>query len=123
MTATTAIAARLHPELRTLRRAIHAEPELGNDLPRTQARVLAALEGLDLEITTGAALSSVVAVLRGRAETTGRRPVVLLRGDMDGLPVIEATGQQFAATNGTMHACGHDLHVAGLVGAAKILHE
>ena len=46
MTATTAIAARLHPELRTLRRAIHAEPELGNDLPRTQARVLAALEGL-----------------------------------------------------------------------------
>ena len=123
MTATTAIAARLHPELRTLRRAIHAEPELGNDLPRTQARVLAALEGLDLEITTGAALTSVVAVLRGRAETTGRRPVVLLRGDMDGLPVIEATGQQFAATNGTMHACGHDLHVAGLVGAAKILHE
>lgn len=123
MSATTGIAARLHPELRALRRAIHADPELGNDLPRTQARVLAALEGLDLEITTGAALSSVVAVLRGRAETTGHRPVVLLRGDMDGLPVLEATGQDFAATTGTMHACGHDLHVAGLVGAVKILHE
>ena len=123
MTATTAIAARIHPELRALRRAIHADPELGNDNPRTQARILAALAGLDLEITTGTALTSVVAVLRGGAETTGTRPVVLLRGDMDGLPVVEATGQAFASGNGAMHACGHDLHVAGLVGAATILHE
>ena len=123
MTATTAIAARLHPELRELRREIHADPELGNDTPRTQARVLAALDGLDLEVTVGRTLTSVVAVLRGRAETTGRRPIVLLRGDMDGLPVVEDTGQQFASTTGTMHACGHDLHVAGLVGAARILYE
>lgn len=123
MTVTTEIAARLHPELRTLRRAIHADPELGNDNPRTQARILAALAGLDLEIVTGTALTSVVAVLRGGAETTGSRSVVLLRADMDGLPVVEATGQEFAATTGTMHACGHDLHVAGLVGAARILHE
>ena len=123
MTATTAIAARVHPELRALRRAIHADPELGNDNPRTQARILDALAGLDLEITTGTSLTSVVAVLRGGAETTGTRPVVLLRADMDGLPVVEATGQEFASTNGAMHACGHDLHVAGLVGAAKILHE
>ena len=122
MTVTTAIAARLHPELRALRREIHADPELGNDNPRTQARILAALEGLELEITTGRALTSVVAVLRGRAETTGRRPIVLLRGDMDGLPVVEATGQEFASTTGTMHACGHDLHVAGLIGAVRILH-
>lgn len=123
MTATTAIAARLHPELRALRRAIHADPELGNHNPRTQARILDALAGLDLEITTGTSLTSVVAVLRGRGETTGTRPVVLLRADMDGLPVTEATGQDFASTTGTMHACGHDLHVAGLVGAVKILHE
>ncbi len=127
MTATdassTAIAARLHPELQALRRQIHADPELGNDNPRTQARILAALEGLDLEISTGDALTSVVAVLHGRAASSEPRPVVLLRGDMDGLPVVEATGQEFAATTGTMHACGHDMHVAGLVGAVKILHE
>ena len=123
MTAATTIAARLHPELIALRREIHGDPELGNQLPRTQARVLAALSGLDLEITTGEALTSVVAVLRGRGESAGPRPVVLLRGDMDGLPVHEQTGQSFASTTGTMHACGHDLHVAGLIGAVKILHE
>ena len=123
MTSTTDIAARLHPELQALRRELHADPELGNDNPRTQARILAALDGLDLEITTGESVTSVVAVLRGRAETAGERPIVLLRGDMDGLPVTEATGQPFASTTGTMHACGHDLHVAGLVGAARILHE
>ncbi len=123
MTATTAIAARIHPELRALRRAIHADPEVGNDNPRTQARILEALAGLDLEVTTGTSLSSVVAVLRGTAESTGPRSVVLLRGDMDGLPVVEATGQEFASATGTMHACGHDLHVAGLIGAVRILHE
>ena len=123
MTSTTDIAARLHPELQALRRELHADPELGNDNPRTQARILAALGGLDLEITTGESVTSVVAVLRGRAETAGERPIVLLRGDMDGLPVTEATGQPFASTTGTMHACGHDLHVAGLVGAVRILHE
>lgn len=123
MTSTTDIAALLHPELQALRRELHADPELGNDNPRTQARILAALDGLDLEITTGESVTSVVAVLRGRAETAGERPIVLLRGDMDGLPVTEATGQPFASTTGTMHACGHDLHVAGLVGAARILHE
>lgn len=123
MTSTTDIAARLHPELQALRRELHADPELGNDNPRTQARILAALDGLDLKITTGESVTSVVAVLRGRAETAGERPIVLLRGDMDGLPVTEATGQPFASTTGTMHACGHDLHVAGLVGAVRILHE
>lgn len=123
MTSTTDIAARLHPELQALRRELHADPELGNDNPRTQARILAALDGLDLEITTGESVTSVVAVLRGRAKTAGERPIVLLRGDMDGLPVTEATGQPFASTTGTMHACGHDLHVAGLVGAVRILHE
>ncbi|MBT0770722.1 amidohydrolase [Kineosporia sp. J2-2] len=112
-------AARITPELVDLRRRLHAEPELRLDLPKTQAKVLEALSGLDLEITTGQALTSVVGVLRG-----GRPgPVVLLRGDMDGLPIEEATGLDYASHNGAMHACGHDLHTAGLVGAAQLLHE
>lgn len=104
-------------ELVALRRDLHRNPELGNDLPQTQARVLAALEGLPLEITTGKALTSVVAVLRGRHPG----PTVLLRGDMDALAVTEKNDLEYAATNGRMHACGHDLHTAALVGAAKLL--
>ncbi|GAA4477755.1 M20 family metallopeptidase [Enteractinococcus fodinae] len=75
------------------------------------------MEGLPLEISLGKGLSSIVAVLRG--DYGG--PTVLLRGDMDALPVQENTGLAYAATNGNMHACGHDLHTAGLVGAAKLL--
>ena len=123
MTSTTDIGARLHPVLQALRRELHADPELGNDNPRTQARILAALDGLDLEITTGESVTSVVAVLRGGAETAVERPIVGLGGVMAGHPVTEAPGQPFASTTGTMHACGHDLHVAGLVGAVRILHE
>ena len=110
------------PELQELRRRLHARPEVGLLLPETQGAVLESLAGLDLEIVTGTSLSSVVAVLRGGATGDGPGPVVLLRGDMDALPVRERTGLDFAATNGAMHACGHDLHVAGLVGAAKLLH-
>jgi len=110
----------LQPGLVALRRALHEEPEVGLDLPLTQAKVLAALEGLPLELRLGEKLSSVTAVLRG-----GRPgPVVLLRGDMDALPVQEATGLPYASRfPGVMHACGHDLHVAGLVGAARLLAE
>jgi hippurate hydrolase len=101
-----------------LRRELHRIPEIGLDLPRTQATVLAALEPLPLEISTGTALSSVTAVLRGG----GPGPVVLLRGDMDALPVTEASGEEFGSRlDGAMHACGHDLHTAGLVGAARLL--
>lgn len=107
----------LVPDLVDLRRSIHREPEVGLDLPRTQAKVLDALDGLDLEITTGTGLSSVTAVLRGAKPG----PTVLLRGDMDALPIEEDVDIDFAATNGNMHACGHDLHVAGLVGAARLL--
>ena len=84
----------LSEDLIALRHDLHRHPELGNDLPRTQRAVLDALDGLDLEVTVGKSLSSVVAVLRGRAGTqgAGERPVVLLRGDMDGLPVTETTG-------------------------------
>lgn len=107
----------LQDDLVALRRELHRIPEVGLDLPRTQEIVLRALEGLPLEITTGTATTSVVAVLRG-----GRPgPTVLLRGDMDALPITEATGLDYAATTGTMHACGHDLHTAALVGAARLL--
>jgi amidohydrolase len=109
----------LQDDLVRLRRELHRDPEIGLELPRTQERVLAELDGLPLTVTTGApGLSSVVAVLRGGA-STGRS--VLLRSDMDALPVGEETGLDFAATNGAMHACGHDLHTAILVGAARLL--
>ncbi|MEB7504421.1 M20 family metallopeptidase [Arthrobacter koreensis] len=107
----------LLPELVSLRRDIHRHPEVGLHLPRTQEKILDALDGLGLEITTGKALSSVTAVLRGGEDG----PSVLLRGDMDALPVEELTDLEYASTNGAMHACGHDLHVAGLVGAARLL--
>ncbi|MCR2817400.1 M20 family metallopeptidase [Microbacterium sp. zg.Y1090] len=107
----------LLPDLVRLRREIHADPELGLTLPRTQARVVAALEGLGLEITLGTGLDSVVAVLRGAHPG----PSVLLRGDMDALPIVEQTDLDFRSENGAMHACGHDLHAAGLVGAARLL--
>jgi amidohydrolase len=115
-------AARIQPEMVALRRDLHQHPEQGNQLPRTQAAVLAALSGLPLEIHTGRSLTSVVAVLRGRGAVPGTdRPTVLLRADMDALPVVEQTGLSYASSNGSMHACGHDLHTAGLVGAAKLL--
>ena len=119
-------AAELAGEIAELRHAIHREPEIGLDLPKTQAKVLGALDGLPLEISTGQALSSVTAVLRGGAADSrapsGSGPVVLLRGDMDALPVTEETGLPYAsAVPGAMHACGHDLHTAMLAGAAKLL--
>src|SRR5215472_15716509 len=112
------------PELVELRRAIHREPEIGLDLPGTQRKVLAALDGLPLEISRGTALSSVTAVLRGEG-AAGRGgdggPLVLLRGDMDALPVAERTGLDYASqTEGVMHACRHDLHTAMLAGAARL---
>lgn len=107
-------------ELVRLRRHLHGIPETGLDLPRTQEAVLAALDGLPLEVATGSGLTSVTAVLRGAAPG----PVVLLRGDMDALPVAERTGLPFAATGAhgeRMHACGHDFHTAMLAGAARLL--
>ncbi|MFI5707399.1 M20 family metallopeptidase [Kribbella sp. NPDC051620] len=121
MSRTRELAASFGDEVIALRRALHQVPEYDLDLPKTQGLILEALEGLDLEITLGKELSSVTAVLRGGG---GPGPVVLLRGDMDALPVTERVDVPFKSTHaGLMHACGHDLHVAGLVGAVKILHE
>lgn len=106
-------------DLTTLRRRIHRHPEIGLDLPVTQQTVLEAIDGLGLEVSTGTDLSSVTAVLRG-GQSGG--PTVLLRGDMDALPVQEQTGLDYASEiDGAMHACGHDLHTAMLIGAARLL--
>ncbi|WP_406636746.1 M20 family metallopeptidase [Amycolatopsis sp. WGS_07] len=111
--------AALQPDLAALRRTLHARPEAGFALPQTQRTVLAAMADLDLEVTPGPHdFTSIVAVLRG----TRPGPSVLLRADMDALRVTEETGLPFASqTPGLMHACGHDLHTAALVGAAKLL--
>lgn len=118
--------------LTDLRHRLHRHPEIGLQLPRTQATVLEALDGLGLELTTGETCSSVTAVLRGGAPSpassassaspTADRPVVLLRGDMDALPVSEQLDLPYRSeVDGVMHACGHDLHTAMLVGAADLL--
>ncbi|WBH16848.1 M20 metallopeptidase family protein [Sphingomonas radiodurans] len=107
-----------------LRRAIHAEPEIGNDCPKTTAKLKAALAGLPLEIHDSKTTTGFVAILRGgRADAAGSNMrTVLLRGDMDALPMTEETGLDYASTiPGAMHACGHDAHSAMLVGAAKAL--
>ncbi len=105
-------------EMVSLRRAIHAEPELGLHTPKTTAKAKAALAGLPLDIVEGTSTTGFVAILRGPAN--GR--TVLLRGDMDALPLTEETGLAFSSeTPGAMHACGHDTHVAMLAGAAKML--
>lgn len=108
-----------------LRRAIHAEPELGLHTPKTRDKVRARLAHLPLEWREGPSTTGAVAVLRGGAEIrhgAGSRRSVLLRGDMDALPMPEETGLDFASTvPGTMHACGHDAHTAMLAGAAELL--
>jgi len=107
------------PDVITLRRAIHADPEIGLDCRRTTAKIKAALAGLPLELREGPSTSGLVAILRGGGDN-GR--AVLLRGDMDALPMQEETGLAFASqVPGAMHACGHDAHTAMLVGAARAL--
>lgn len=115
----TADAEAIADDLVTSRRELHQLPEVGLHLPETQARVLAALEGLPLEVTTGNTTTSVVAVLRGAHPG----PAVILRADMDALPLTEQNDLPYRSSNGAMHACGHDLHTAALVGAARLLSE
>jgi hippurate hydrolase len=119
----TADARELQGEIARFRHELHREPEIGLDLPRTQEKVLKALEGLPYEITLGESTTSVTAVLRGGApHASAEKPAVLLRADMDGLPVQERTGVDFTSRiDGAMHACGHDLHTSMLAGAARLL--
>jgi hippurate hydrolase len=118
-TALVADAVGLADRLTALRRAIHAEPELGLHTPRTRDKVRAALAHLPLEWREGPSTTGLVATLKGGA---GAGRSVLLRGDMDALPMPEETGLDFASSiPGMMHACGHDAHVAMLAGAAQLL--
>ena len=97
------------PGVVALRRKIHANPELGNQLPETTAAVLAVIEDLDLEIRLSESTTSVLATLHG--SKPGKR--ILLLGDMDALPMPENNDLTFASKNsGMMHACGHDSHTA-----------
>jgi amidohydrolase len=117
----------IEPKVIEWRRDIHQNPELGNREFRTAAKVAEHLRALGMdEIQTGIAHTGVVGTLRG----TMPGPTIALRADMDALPVREQTGLSFASTvrapyNGqevsVMHACGHDTHVAILMGAAEIL--
>jgi hippurate hydrolase len=108
----------LQPETVSLRRAMHERPELGNELPVTRDLVLESLEGLPLDITLHESTSGVAALLTGGKPG----PTVLLRGDMDALPLHEDTGLDFSSKDdGKMHACGHDTHTAMLSSAAKVL--
>jgi hippurate hydrolase len=103
-----------------LRRRLHLHPELGNDLPRTTDAVLAALDGLPLEITRHETTTGIAATLEGAKPG----PTILLRGDMDALPMPEDSGVDFSSTiDEVMHACGHDLHTAMLAGAAHLLSD
>lgn len=116
------------PELMELYRDLHANPELSFQEHRTAALLAARARALGFEVTEGVGQTGVVAVMRN-----GDGPTVMLRADMDALPVVEQTGLPFASTKvgvpasgvetGIMHACGHDTHMAGWIGAAQLLAE
>lgn len=108
----------LLPEILEVRRRLHRRPEIGLALPATQALVVDELERMGLATRVGRTVSSVTAVIEG----SHPGPTLVLRGDMDGLPVQEETGLEFTSEiPGAMHACGHDTHVAMLLGAARLL--
>ena len=114
------------PGLMELYRDLHAHPELSFEEFETAAKLAKRMKALGFEVTEGVGKTGVVSVMRN-----GDGPTVLLRADMDGLPVIEQTGLPYASTvtatpasgvtTGVMHACGHDTHMAGFIGAAQLL--
>lgn len=113
-------AGEMQDEAVRIRRLIHAAPEIGLELPRTQELVTEELRRIGLDTVEGTSCSSVVAVLEGGCEG----PTTLLRADMDALEMPEDTGLEFASkADGRMHACGHDAHTAMLLGATRVLQE
>lgn len=111
---------KLMPMVVELRRELHRFPELGLYLPETTRRARESLAGLDVEIVEGKTTSSMVVTLRGAQQG----PTILLRGDMDALPMPEDTDVEFKSQNeNRMHACGHDSHTAMLAGAVHLLHR
>ena len=116
------------PDLMELYRQLHANPELSFEEHETAAKLAKRMKALGFEVTEGVGRTGVVSVMRN-----GEGPTVMLRADMDGLPVVEQTGLPYASTvtatpasgvtTGVMHACGHDTHMAGFIGAAQLLAE
>ena len=114
------------PELMALYRDLHANPELSFEEHQTAAKLAKRMRDLGFEVTEGVGQTGVVSVMRN-----GDGPTIMLRADMDGLPVVEQTGLPFASkqtatpasgvTTGVMHACGHDTHMAAFIGAAQLL--
>ena len=102
--------------LQGIRRDLHQMPEFALDLPKTQERILASIKGIG-EVTLGKNLTSIALLIKGAHPG----PTVLLRADMDALAVQEDTSEDFQSTNGYMHACGHDLHMAMGIGAAHLI--
>ena len=115
--------AELLPEITAWRRDLHENPEILFETHRTSAIVAEKLAEFGCDtIETGIGRTGVVGVIRGRTDTAGK--VIGLRADMDALPIVEATGLEYASKiDGAMHACGHDGHTAMLLGAAKYLSE
>lgn len=126
LTKTAQMAEKVEAKVLNWRRDIHQNPELGNRETRTAALVAKHLESLGIEVKTGVAKTGVVGILKGGKPG----PVVALRADMDALPVTERNSLPFASKVktqyngqevGVMHACGHDTHVAILMGVAEVL--
>jgi hippurate hydrolase len=114
----------LLPGAVALRRKIHAQPELGLDLPQTAQAVMDGLQGLDVQIARGPSTSGMIVSLTGTKPGAQKGRTVLLRADMDALAMPEDTGLPFASkVQGRMHACGHDAHTAMLVQAVHLLHR
>ncbi len=115
-----AAAAGLLDDAVRLRRQIHQYPELGLTLPTTQATLLEALAPLGLDMKQGVSCDSITATIDGDHDG----PTILLRADMDALPLQEDADLPFkSSVSGSMHACGHDMHVSMLAGAARLLHD
>ena len=116
------------PGLMALYRDLHAHPELSFEEVETAAKLAKRMRDLGFEVTEKVGRTGVVSVMKN-----GDGPTVMLRADMDGLPVVEQTGLPYASketatpasgvTTGVMHACGHDTHMAGFIGAAQLLAE
>lgn len=105
----------MEEQLISWRRDLHQIPEIGLDLPDTVAYVSKVLDSLQITYTVYPEISCITALI-GQGS-----PCIMLRGDMDGLPIVEVSGEPFASVNGCMHGCGHDLHTSTMLGVAAML--
>jgi len=114
-----ALAAQAYPEVVAIRRDLHAHPELSFEEHRTAAKVCECLDKWGITYKTGIAKTGVVALIKGRNPD---KKTIALRADMDALPIQETNEVEYQSTNaGVMHACGHDVHTASVLGSAYIL--